>query len=185
MVISLISLPSLCCGRCHLFSAVSKSYMTWGPQNCHVPSRVSFQPVLRSPTSRGLCTRGPRRQEKSEGEGAGLPALKLKEGTRGWLHSRSGEERHVCRGVKCCSWLAGVGGVLSAPRHLTGPPPLYASCWNFHVLRQLPPQPQSLKQSTFLLEAICENNGLYLKNKLSCNTRKDHCDYTSHPPRWG
>lgn len=115
MVISLVSLPSLCCGWCHLFSAVSKSYMTWGPQNCHIPSRVSFQPVLRSPTSRGLCTRGPRRQEKREGEGAGLPALKLKEGTRGWPHSRSGEERRVCRGVKCCSWLAGVGGSSQPP----------------------------------------------------------------------
>ena len=69
-------------------------------------------------------------------------------------------------------------GVLLAPHHLAGHLTLPIGIFMSLVPQHLPPLPQTMKQSAFLLEAICENNGLYLKNKLSCNTREGHCDLT-------
>lgn len=160
--------------------------MAWGPQLGNVPSRVSFLPAcFEITTSQGYCTRGPRRQVKREEEGAGLPALKLRRNMR--MTGCSGVEGCMCRGVRRRPWLQGwVGGPLGPRHHLAGHLTLPIGIFMSLVPQHLPPLPQTMKQSAFLLEAICENNGLYLKNKLSCNTREGHCDRTPRcTPRRG
>lgn len=95
----------------------------------------------------------------------------------------------VCRGVRRRPWLQGwAGRGLLWPPHLAGH--LTLSChWNFHGLgaQHLPIPTPNHETKCFSLEAICENNGLYLKNKLSYNTREGHCDCTPVPQtrlRW-
>lgn len=84
----------------------------------HVPSGVSFLPACFEITSRGCCTRGPRRQVKGEEEGAGLPTLKLRRNTE--MPGCSGVEECV-QGCQTSSLAAGpgAGGALGPP-HLAG-----------------------------------------------------------------
>lgn len=91
----------------------------------------------------------------------------------------------MCRGVRRRPWLQGWEGGALGPPHLDGHLTLPIGIFMALVPQHLPSQPQTMKQSAFLLEAICKNNGLYLKNKLSCNTREGHCDCTPSPPRHG